>query len=148
MATLLADERRQLGDEHPQTVVTVGLLGGILGDQGDLDAAETLLIEAINGLDRFYGQTNSRAVNARDDLARVLVAQGRFREAESAVRPAAAAIVAEHGPEHPYSSIAIDMMAGLYRAWHAAEPGAGVERLADEWEALSSGDVGARDGAD
>lgn len=133
---LLTDERRELGDEHPQTVDTIGLLGGIRVDQGDHDAAETLLVEAVSGLDRLYGRTNSRAVNARDDLARALAAQGRFGEAESAVRPAADAIVAERGTEHPFSRVAIGTMVDLYRAWHAAEPGAGIDSLANEWEAL------------
>jgi tetratricopeptide (TPR) repeat protein len=83
--------RASLGDEHPETILSVNNLGAVLADQGKHAEAETILREALRAHDN---------PATRSNLATALYRRGEYAEAErlhrSVVRERELALGSEH----------------------------------------------------
>ncbi len=75
-----------LGSEHPEALVAVWSVGRMLTQLGQFEAAEPLLIEALEGLRRTHGDDDPRVLRARLHLADVKRSMSRFEEAEADLR--------------------------------------------------------------
>ncbi len=127
--------RRVLGDDHPSTAVLINNLGRVLRDLGKLEEAEALGAEAVR-----RGRSTPPAGQALTAVflmhhGRTLTAMERFVEAEDEMLEAYDSLFASRGAKHERTVKCIEHLAALYEAWHAAEPGAGHDARACEWNA-------------
>ena len=97
----LARTRQLRGEEHPQTVMGMAALGGVLGDLGELQEAEALYRKCLQLCRRVYGSEHRQTWGIASSLAGVLLAQRRIAEAEPLARGALAAHRREFGDGHP-----------------------------------------------
>lgn len=83
--------RREQGEDHIQTVISIVSMGILLKDLGRLDEAEPLYVEALDKHRRLLGDEDASTLRALNNLGFLRRAQGRRTEAEEAFRAALAA---------------------------------------------------------
>ncbi len=115
----LAVRRKSLGDRHPETATTLGLLARVLIDLGRLDEAEAAARESLaifDGRDRFG------AMQARGNVATVVLRKGRPAEALALFDQVLAEHLALLPAEHPLVyATRIHRIRALEAAGRAAE---------------------------
>lgn len=87
-------------------------LGRLLGVQGDLDAAERTLEEAVAALEPHRDSLAAELAEALDSLGSVLREQSRLGEAEATLRRALALREASLGPDHEDTALTLVGLAG------------------------------------
>lgn len=87
-------------------------LGRLLGVQGDLDAAERTLEEAVAALEPHRDSLAAELAEALDSLGSVLREQSRLGEAEATLRRALALREASLGPDHEDTALSLVGLAG------------------------------------
>ena len=107
----VADKRRVLGPENPETLKYASLLGAALYDQGQYAQAETLLLETIAVQRRVLGPEHADTLSSMSRLADVLIFQGRYAEAENLERETLDARLRLLGPEHKDTLTSMDNLA-------------------------------------
>ena len=75
--------REALGDRHPSTLISIGNLGGLLMDKGDLAAAEPLLRKALEAQRETLGGRHKDTLG--EQPRPVAARQGRPRRRRAAV---------------------------------------------------------------
>ena len=79
--------RRQiLGENHPETLVLLVHLGNVELTDYNVDKAEPLLIDAMNGLRSTRGPEHSDTLAAIHAVGRLRIEQGQFSEAENLLK--------------------------------------------------------------
>jgi tetratricopeptide (TPR) repeat protein len=98
-----AFERRKalLGDEHPDTLWSMGALGGILIDRGDFGEAEPILHKTIAMTGKLLGMEHRDTLTAMNDLASLFKRNGKPLEAEQLYRQTLEIKERVFGQEHP-----------------------------------------------
>ena len=71
-----------LGDDHPETLRSIGNLGNLYWSQGRLSEAEPLFLECAEGQKRVHGDDHPETLSARNNLALLYQNLGRYEEAE------------------------------------------------------------------
>jgi hypothetical protein len=71
-----------MGDEHPDTLISMNNLGSLLKDQGNLGEAELLLREVLPASRRTLGDKHPLTVAADNNLKELLMMKKRLAEAE------------------------------------------------------------------
>lgn len=127
--------RRVLGEDHPQTLGAMSNLGALLRAQGLLEEAEPILRDALAVRIRLLGPGHADTLVSQNNLAALLRDGGRFAEAASLVIEAVETCLAGFEASHPVCKRLMENLVQCYKAWHAAEPGAGHEAKAAEWQA-------------
>jgi tetratricopeptide (TPR) repeat protein len=84
--TALETRRRELGDEHPDTLTSVHNMTVLLVAQGKADEAEAFAVEALEGRRRVLGDDRPGVLNSINNFGMVLLAAGKLDEAETFVR--------------------------------------------------------------
>ena len=74
--------REALGDRHPSTLISIGNLGGLLMDKGDLAAAEPLLRKALEAQRETLGGRHKDTLISANNLGLLLHAKGDLAAAE------------------------------------------------------------------
>ncbi len=92
--------RRELGDEHPDTLNSINSLGALLDGQGNLDEAEPLLREALEISRRELGNGHPSTLTSINNLGLLLYSQGKLDEAEQLLREGLEVNRRELGNEH------------------------------------------------
>ncbi len=82
---VLADQRRVLGDDHPDTLTTRYELARVVG-RGHFEQAERLYREVLADQQRVLGSSHPRTLTSRHALARAIGQRGRYPEAENLYR--------------------------------------------------------------
>lgn len=72
----LRSRRRSLGSDHPDSLETVRLLSTLIADQGDLDAARSLMEEPLEAHRRVLGVDAPETDEAPRHLARLVYDKG------------------------------------------------------------------------
>jgi len=101
---LLESVHGGLGDSGtPDRAVAqnTALLAGLLELRGDYDASERTWRTAIDAFERIHDGDHVDTARARFDLSYLLLAVGRFEEAEECVHEAKRIFEAVYGPDHP-----------------------------------------------
>ncbi len=93
--------RRMLGDEHPDTLVSINHAGRLLNARGKLAEAEAHHREALEAGRRALGDEHPVTLYAMMDLGVVVEAQGRHAEAASIYNEALNLSRNVWGAEHP-----------------------------------------------
>jgi len=97
----LAIRRRVLGDDHPDTIVSVSKLGVLLKQQGKLDEAESYLRETLDAARRVFGDDHPNTLTSFGNLGSLLADQGKLDEAEPYLRDALDGARRILGDDHP-----------------------------------------------
>ena len=84
----LAIARASLGDVHPRTAYTLGLLGEFESRRGNFAKAERLSRQAVDILDRTLGRRHVAVADGYIDLSKVYARAGRWADVEAAQRTA------------------------------------------------------------
>ncbi len=100
--------RRELGDEHPDTLASLGSLGALLYDQGKYADAEPLLREALEASRRTLGNEHHSTLTSINILGTMLQDQGKLAEAEPLLREALEGFRSTLGDEHPSALASIN----------------------------------------
>ena len=85
---VLADRKRVLGAEHPDTLLAITGVGVYLNALGKLDEAEAYDREALEKSRRVLGTNHAETLNCLANLGTLLVDKGRFNDAEPFLREA------------------------------------------------------------
>ena len=112
---------RALGPDHPEIAAVVRNQGGLYERRGDLVRAEALYREALSRNLRQLGEKNASTAVSAAVLAKVLVAQRRYPEAEAELIRTRTIREATIGPSAPLTLRAIEDLAKLYEAWGKPE---------------------------
>ena len=82
----LALRRRHLGEEHPDTLLTMSFLGYAHQQQGQYPQAEALFSKVLNTEKRVRGPTDPHTLFSMTDLAAVYRWEGKYAQAEPLLR--------------------------------------------------------------
>jgi tetratricopeptide (TPR) repeat protein len=97
---LLAVVRREMGEEHEQTLEVKGYLAALLARQGKGGEAEELALAVVDAARRTLGAESGVTLKAAAALASALGAQGKHADAERVFRDTLRAWGRTVGPEH------------------------------------------------
>ena len=111
----LATRSRLLGDEHPDTTVSMTNLAGALISLSRWTEAEQLLRRTLDVRRRTLGPDNIRTLDSMNNLAETLHRQGRMAEAESLWRDTLAGQRRELPPNDPATLITMNNLAQLLK---------------------------------
>ncbi|MEE9129901.1 MAG: tetratricopeptide repeat protein [Phycisphaerales bacterium] len=75
-------QRRELGEEHPDTLASMNDLAVLYDEQGRYDEAEPLYVKTLEIKKRVLGEEHPHTLNSMNNLAILYNNQGRFDEAE------------------------------------------------------------------
>jgi Flp pilus assembly protein TadD len=106
----LEKRRRVLGQDHPDTLVSINDLGLLRENQGRLDECERLYREALDGYRRVLGPDHPSTLTAMNNMGALLIKRGRAADAEPFCREAAERSRRSAGANHPRTLI---FVAGL-----------------------------------
>lgn len=129
--SLVDDATQVLGIEHPYRLYWLGNHAWCLLRLGDLDGALHAFEAARAGQARVLPEGHLYLVESSEGLARTLMAQGRFADAEEPALRAHAAALARFGATHRTTWAAAELLMDLYAAW-------GDTQRADAWRATLS----------
>jgi non-specific serine/threonine protein kinase/serine/threonine-protein kinase len=95
----LAIRRRELGDDHEETITAISAMGVLLRALSRLDQAEPLYREALERARRTLGPEHDQTVIAVNNLGLLLYTRGKLAEAEVLVREGVELRRRLNGPE-------------------------------------------------
>ncbi|MDA1106382.1 MAG: tetratricopeptide repeat protein, partial [Planctomycetota bacterium] len=150
---------RVLGEEHPQTLLSISIMGDLLHSQGNLAEAEPYFRDALEKRRRVLGEEHPQTLLSINNMGSLLHSQGKFAEAEPYCCEALEKCRRVLGEEHPHTIISVSLTARLKldqdRAQEALElitlyepsarkqfTGGDARRLADFLTALGRARVG------
>jgi len=108
--------RETLGDDHADTLTSIGRMGTLLKAQGKLSEAEPYYREALDGCRLILGDDDQRTLTSMQDMGSLLRAQGKFAEAEFYCREALEGSRRVLGDNHPVTLGSIHGMGFLLQA--------------------------------
>jgi tetratricopeptide (TPR) repeat protein/tRNA A-37 threonylcarbamoyl transferase component Bud32 len=126
---------KQLGPDDGNTSLALNNLASLLLARRDFEAAAARYREAVASLERSSGKDQFLTGHARAGLGRALAELDRFTEAETELREAWRVLTTAPGVPASSRKRCIDAFVALYTRWHVAEPGAGHDARAAEWQA-------------
>jgi serine/threonine protein kinase/tetratricopeptide (TPR) repeat protein len=95
----VATNRRVLGDDDPQTLISINHLGLTLQKRGSYDEAEVLFTEAMDGMRRVLGDDHVETRIAISNFGQLMSETGRLAEAEPYHRETVEIFRRIEGPE-------------------------------------------------
>ncbi len=115
-AEALAIHREMLGNDHPDTLTSIGNMGGLLWAQGKLAEAEPYYREALVGRRRLLGDDHADTLRSISNIGLLLRSQGKQAEAEPHLREALAGSRRLLGGDHPDTLTSINNMGSLLQS--------------------------------
>lgn len=106
----LEGRKTALGDQHPQTLMTMSNLACTLMDQGKFSEAEVLNRQVLEGR-QILGEQHPDTLTSVSNLAQVLQAQERYAEAEVLNRQALEGRKEQLGDQHPDTLTSVNNLA-------------------------------------
>lgn len=90
-----------LGEDHPQTLVSLGSLANVLGKQSDFAVACQLEETLVTRSTKAKGPTDSNTLTFINNYCSTLISMGRFQEAERLLWGLYIKRVESHAEDHP-----------------------------------------------
>jgi len=109
----LAIRREQLGEEHPNTLISINNMGVLFHARGNFDEAERYFRVALEGRRRVLGDDHPLTLASQNNMGGLLQDQGKFDEAEPYYRAALQGYRRVLGDDHPHTLTLINNMGGL-----------------------------------
>ncbi len=116
MERALALRRRVLGDDHPDTLVSINNTGLLLWSMGKYAEAEPYCREALAGRRRVLGDDHLDTLVSINNMGLLLQGQGKLAEAEPYCREALAGRRRVLGDDHPHTLQSLNNMGYLLQA--------------------------------
>jgi serine/threonine protein kinase/Tfp pilus assembly protein PilF len=101
LRSAVSTNRRVLGDDHPETLISINDLGLTLQDRGAWEESEALTVEGLEGCRRVLGNDHIETRTAASNYGQLLADTGRFAEAEVFSREAFESFRRFDGVEDP-----------------------------------------------
>ena len=111
----LAARIDSIGEEAPETLITMSNLASLLQARNDLAGAEQLKRRVLELRRKVYGDDHERTRRSMSSLASLLHDQGKFDEAEALNREVLAQLRRTKGNDHPVTLSAMNNLALLLR---------------------------------
>ncbi|NOG54550.1 MAG: serine/threonine protein kinase [Planctomycetes bacterium] len=128
-------KRRQvLGTEHAETLKSINNMGALLHAMERYEDALLYYEESLSGGRRTLGSQHPHTLVVLGNMAHLLIALERYVEAEPLATECYSRHVEMYGTAHQYTAYALELMVVLYTAWHEAEPDAGHDVQAAQWQ--------------
>lgn len=127
--------RRALGEDHADVARGMLNLGGVLFEKGDFEAAERLFRESVEIHRRILPRQHPGTAAALSAHGHCLLRLGRHKESETLLLESFETFRATLGEEHARTRRECRLLAQLYTAWHAADPGTNHDATAATWTA-------------
>ena len=132
-AEILFDEalkgrRRELGNDHPDTLQTINDFGVLRREQKNCPEAEKLLRQALDGRKLKLGDGHPACFESMHELGVLYKEQERYEEAEKLLLEAIESRLFKLGDTHPHTLESIKNLITLYEAWNKPEK-------AEKWRA-------------
>jgi serine/threonine protein kinase len=118
--------RRELGDDHADTLLSINESAILTQNLGDYPAAETLFREVLEANRRLVGMKDEGTLTTRGSLCDNLRHQARYEEAETCARETLETIQELAGPEDPETASAMAILAAVLK-------GTGNYEEAEQW---------------
>ncbi|CAE7273498.1 klc-2 [Symbiodinium natans] len=109
----LEARRSKLGDQHPDTLISINNLAALLEARGRLEEAEPLYREALKARRSKLGDQHPDTLISINNLAALLKAHGRLEEAEPLYREALEGSRTTLGGSHPHTLVSVYNLACL-----------------------------------
>lgn len=122
------------GEENANTALTQTVLAEALRLRGRLDESREVAERAVKTMRALQPEGDALRAFAEYTLATTLRDQKHFSEAEPMLIASFKTLVAVVGDCHPSTIDARERIVELYRRWHAAQPDAGHDRQASQFE--------------
>ena len=106
--------RRELGEEHPDTLGSMNTLANLYNDQGRYDEAEPLFLRTLEISKRILGAEHPRTLASMNNLASLYKNQGRYDDAEPLYLRTLEIRKRILGAEHPRTLDSMGNLACLY----------------------------------
>ena len=116
--------KRVLGEEHPDTLKSIGNLASTFWSQGRWKEAEELDAQVLETRKRVLGDEHPSVLKSMANLASIILDQGRWKEAEELFVQVIETRKKVLGEQHPSTLIGIGNLALTYRhqgRWKEAE---------------------------
>ncbi|KAK6714820.1 hypothetical protein SNK04_005751 [Fusarium graminearum] len=113
-----------LGEEHPDTLISIGNLASTFWNQGRWKEAEELNVGVIEMRKRVLGEEHPNTLASMNNLASIFSDQGRWKEAEELEVGVIEIEKRVLGEEHPDTLISIGNLASIFSdqgRWKEAE---------------------------
>ena len=107
--------RRELGDEHPDTLISINNLAALYKEQGKYREAEPLMRDSLETKRRTLGDEHPDTLTSISNLAALFSSQGKYGEAESHFREVLEIRRRELGDEHSSTLISINNLGLLFK---------------------------------
>jgi len=111
----LAIRRRELGEQHPDTLGSMDALGYLLTNQGKYADAEPILRSALDGRRRILGTANRDTLTTMTRLGELLRLFGKLDESSQLLRESLASSQAELGADDRETLIALNQLGTTLR---------------------------------
>ena len=111
LCEVITEREKELGVNHPNTLISVNNLALVLDAQGRYKEAETMHQRALNGFEKELRVNHPDTLASLNNLAGVLNAQGRYKEAETMHQRALKEYEKELGVNHPDTLASINNLA-------------------------------------
>ena len=122
----LAAKRRTLGDEHPETLISINNLGSLREAKGDLAGAEPLYEEGLAASRRTLGDEHPDTLISIHNLGLLRKAKGDLAGSEALLEEAASGCERALGEGHPHTTIFKESLARVRGALSERPPAAGT----------------------
>jgi serine/threonine protein kinase/Tfp pilus assembly protein PilF len=109
----LATRRQMLGDNHPDTLISLNEMGDLFFDQAKYQEAESNYAEALEGRRHVLGDDHPDTLTSINNFGGVLIVQDQLAEAEPYVREALEGRRRVLGDDHPDTLNSINLMGRL-----------------------------------
>lgn len=129
-------QRKVLGPEHPETLMSMEMVGKILLEEGRFEEAEKLQRETLAARTRVLGPEHPETVHTMSRLSKVLSWRGRHQEAEKLGREALAIDQRVLGPEHPDTLLLTNNLVSIL--WSKGDQGLYAEAENLQREAIAT----------
>ena len=108
---LLRDRESTLGMDHPSTLSTVGTLGAVLANSGDLSSAEPYFQRVYEGQLRTLGAEHPSTLSTLTNLGNMQVEQGKIELAFTTAQMGLAMAMRVRGPDDQFTHALQRLMA-------------------------------------
>jgi eukaryotic-like serine/threonine-protein kinase len=117
----VADGRRALGADNPETLKALLALANVYWYQDQFARAEPIYVEVVSGFRKARGADHPDTLRAQYHLASVYVEESRWEEAERLCRATREAQARVLGPTHPDTVASVSNLGSLYYLRHRYE---------------------------
>ncbi|KAJ7798816.1 hypothetical protein B0H14DRAFT_3156759 [Mycena olivaceomarginata] len=135
LLTVVFEKQKTIfGEEHPDTLHTMGYLASTYNHLGQLGAAEKLATVTLEKHQKVYGKNHPQTAWIMDQLALIFQQQGQLERAEEHLVTVLEKRRKLLGDDHPHTRWTMNVLVNLYRSMVKLQAAEELERLIGDQE--------------